>query len=111
MNLVHGQDKFNRKAFLFMDDVRVPADHLIGDDHSGWQVLNTTLEQEHGGRGRAFFRDEIADSILNYLQQNRGQGKHPGGGPVLQQLAIDAFIDAHLDDLFGKRTYSMYMNR
>ncbi|MSQ21979.1 MAG: hypothetical protein EXR53_01550 [Dehalococcoidia bacterium] len=111
MNLVHGQDKFNRKAFLFMDDVRVPADHLIGGDHSGWQVVNTTLEQEHGGRGRAFFRDEIAVSIVDYLHQKRGLGKHPGGDPVLQQSAVDVFIDAHLDELFGMRTYSMYMNR
>ncbi len=111
MNLVHGQDKFNRKVFLYMDDVRVPADHLIGDDHNGWQVANTVLEQIHGGRGRAFFRDEIGDSIVSYLQQNRGQGKHPGGDPVLQQLAIDAFIDAHLDDLFLRRSYWMYMNR
>jgi alkylation response protein AidB-like acyl-CoA dehydrogenase len=111
MNLVHGQDKFNRKTFLFLDDVRLPADHLIGDDHNGWQVTNTSLEQEHGGRGKATFRDDVVDSMVGYMKESSAGGKHPGGNPVLQQTVMAAYIDARVDELIGKRTYWMYTNR
>lgn len=111
MNLVPGQDKFNRKSFLFMDNVRVPGDHLIGGDHQGWQVVNTTLEIEHGGGGRAFPRDEVVESLVGYMQERHRQGKEPGVNPVLQQITVDALIDSHIEGLFAKRTYWMYTNR
>lgn len=111
MNLVFGQEKFNRKVFFFMDNVRVPGDHLIGGDHQGWQVVNTTLEIEHGGGGRAFPRDEVVDSLASYMRERRRKGEEPGGNPVLQQMTVDALIDSHLEGLFAKRAYWMYTNR
>ena len=41
-----------RKRAIFLDNVRLSGDHLIGGDHQGWQVLGTHLEFEHGGGGR-----------------------------------------------------------
>jgi alkylation response protein AidB-like acyl-CoA dehydrogenase len=32
----------------FLDDVWVPADHLVGPLHDGWKVANTTLAHERG---------------------------------------------------------------
>lgn len=40
------------KQFVYFEDVRVPRDHLIGEENKGWMVVNTTLEIEHGGGGR-----------------------------------------------------------
>ena len=42
----------SRKQAIFLDNVRVPGDHLIGGVNQGWQVMGTHLEFEHGGRGR-----------------------------------------------------------
>ena len=50
MNLLSGDDQ----SVFFFDNVRIPGDHLIGGDHQGWQVTQTTLEVEHGGRGQAY---------------------------------------------------------
>ena len=47
MDLLSG----DRQKVVFMDNVRVPGDHLIGGDHEGWQVMGTHLEAEHGGHG------------------------------------------------------------
>ena len=107
MRLVHGQEQ----CFIYLSDVRVPGDHLIGGDHQGWQVTNTPLEQEHGGRGAANERDEVVDNLVTYMQEQRKSGQSPGGDPVVQQVAMEAYLDGQKDNLFKKRTYWMYMNR
>ena len=107
MRLVHGEGQ----CFIYLGDVRVPADHLVGGDHQGWQVMGTALEQEHGGQGPSFHRDAPIDNILSYMQQHLKEGKSPGGDPVLQQIAIEAYIESHVDTLFAMRVRSMYHAR
>ena len=107
MSLVHG----DMQNYVFLDDVRVPRDHLIGGDHEGWQVTNTTLEKEHGGRGMAFTVDRAVDSVVRFMQERRQKGESPGGDPVVQQLAVESYLDAHVHTLLEKRTYWMYQNR
>ena len=74
LNLLTGHDQ----SFFFMDNVRVPGDHLIGGEQQGWQVTQTTLEIEHGGRGVAFPRDESMDNLLKYVQETKSNGRDPG---------------------------------
>ena len=107
MDLLHGR----LNLFVFMDNLRVPGDHLIGGDHQGWQVAGTTLEQEHGGRGQAFPRDEVVVNLVSYAQEAKQNGATLGRDPVVQQTTMDAYIDAHRNMLFAKRTYWMYTNR
>ena len=103
MNLVSGTDQH----FIFLDEVRVPGDHLIGGDHDGWQVVNTSLER----RGKVFSRNEMVDNLVSYMQEKHQKGESPGGGPVRQQTTMDAYIDAHVNTLFNKRAYWMDENR
>lgn len=107
MNLLPGHDQHA----VFMDNVRVPGDHLIGGDHQGWQVAQTLTEVEHGGGGSAFPRDENVDNLMTYARETKINGVSVGSDPVRQQSAMDAFIDAHVDGLLAKRTYWMYQNR
>ncbi len=106
-NLVSGHDQH----FIFLDNVRVPGDHLIGGDHQGWQVANTTLEQEHGGRGQAFPADEVVDNLVAYTKGTKLDGATLGKDAVVQQITMDAVIDSHRNSLLAKRTYAMYMSR
>ena len=99
----------NRQNLLFFDSVRVPGGHLIGGDHQGWQVTNTTLEQEHGGRGQAFPRDEQMDNLVAYLRDLNGQ--EDGDHAIFHQEAMGAYIDSYLGTLFAKRNYWMYQAR
>ncbi len=94
-----------------MDNVRVPGDHLIGGDTQGWQVMGAHLEQEHGGRGRAVPRDELVDDLVSYTKEARNEMGTLGSDPVVQQMAMEAIIDAHRDDLLARRTYWMYQSR
>ena len=103
-NLINGADQH----FIFLDGVRVSGDHLIGGDHQGWQVTNTTLEQEHGGRGSAFPRDEALDNMVEFARTTKRDGSTVGKDPVVQQAAMQAALDSHINSLFAKRTFWMY---
>jgi alkylation response protein AidB-like acyl-CoA dehydrogenase len=106
-NLLVGHDQH----FIFLDNVRVPGDHLIGGDHQGWQVASTSLESEHGGRGKAFPTDDEMGNLISYVTQTAGAQGTLGKDPVVQQTTMDAHLEAHVDSLLSKRTFWMYQNR
>ena len=99
-----------RQKQIYMDNVRVSGDHLIGGPQQGWQVMGTLLEAEHGGRGRAVPQDEEIDRLLEYVREVKRDGQSVGSDPVLAQKTVEAYLDSHLAMLLVKRTYSMYMN-
>ncbi len=101
----------SRKQAIFLDNVRIPGDHLIGGVNQGWQVMGTHLEFEHGGRGRAVPRDENTDSLIEYLKETKHDGGTLGNDEVTQQVAMDAVLDSHVQALLLQRTYWMYQNR
>ena len=104
MNLVSGSGQ----NFVFMDDVRVPGDHLIGDDHQGWQVAMTSAEKEHGGEGSIFRSEGPVDNLVSYVQEKQRYGASPGGNHVLQQKTVEAYIAERVAELLNKRTAWMY---
>ena len=105
-NLLDGKNQH----LIYMENVRVPGDHLIGGEGQGWQVSNTGLEQQHGGRGRAFPKDEPPENLLSYVGETKHNGGTLGSDPLIQQTTMDALLDAHVDNLLAKRTYWMYQN-
>ena len=91
--------------------MRVPGDHLIGGEREGWQVAQTTLEIEHGGRGAVLPRDEALDNLLLYVRGTSSQGEKLGDDPLVQQGAMEAYMESRINDLFSKRNYWMYQAR
>jgi alkylation response protein AidB-like acyl-CoA dehydrogenase len=104
MHLVHGSEQH----FDFLDNVRVPGDHLIGGDHQGWQVVGTVYEHEHGGRGHAFFKDEVVDNLVSYVKDTKQNGEALSSDPLVRQETAGAYLDAHVQSLLNGRTHWMY---
>jgi len=100
-----------RKRAIFMDNVRISGDHLIGGDHQGWQVLGTHLEFEHGGGGRAFPRDEALDDLMSFVNIQKFNGSSVVKDPVTAQKAMDAYIESHVQGILAKRTHWMYQKK
>ncbi|MFP5327134.1 MAG: acyl-CoA dehydrogenase family protein [Acidimicrobiia bacterium] len=78
---------------VFFTDVRVPADHLLGDENEGWTVAITTLMNERasiggGGAGGG------AGSTQRLAQLLRFVGKE--GDPLLRQQWADVYINTQV---------------
>ena len=110
MTLITGSGSGKKNA-IFLENVRVPGDHLFGSDQQGWQVMATHLEFEHGGGGRAFPREEQVDNLMDYVKETKRDGSSLVNEPVVQQAAMQAYIESHVNSLLARRTYWMYQNR
>jgi alkylation response protein AidB-like acyl-CoA dehydrogenase len=70
-------------AEVFLNDVRVPADALLGPLNGGWQVATTTLSHERAGAARLYAQLEVQ---LRDLVADLADSK-VDGRPVLEDSA------------------------
>jgi alkylation response protein AidB-like acyl-CoA dehydrogenase len=98
---ITGESEFNE---VFLTDVFVPADHLVGGLDEGWSVANTTLAHE---RGTNFpFKEQVVHEVhlqrLYELAAERGLLDRPEVADGLAQ----AFVDLRVLKLHNWRTLS-----
>lgn len=67
-------DENGHKNSVYFDNVRVPADRLVGGENNGWRVASTHLEVEHGGAG-TIRRNPIFGQLLAYCRQQHRDGR------------------------------------
>jgi alkylation response protein AidB-like acyl-CoA dehydrogenase len=91
-----GETEFSQ---VFFDDVRTPANHLVGERGGGWLVSRSTLKHERGlaavaatASGRKEF-DELVELANEFRLSGRPAIEDDG---IRQRLAeIDGFLTAH----------------
>lgn len=93
------------KNTVFFDDVRVPAENLVGGENNGWKVATTHLEVEHGGAGR-FGDRAIINEFIEFCKEI-----HNGHAIVDSQESrekiVDLYIESQVTRLFAMRNYWM----
>jgi alkylation response protein AidB-like acyl-CoA dehydrogenase len=92
-----GESEFNE---VFLDDVEVPTDNLIGPEDEGWRVANTTLANE---RGASFIWREQVLQQLAFERLARACRRRRSDPRVRQRLA-QSWIDVELFRLHNART-------
>ncbi len=98
---VTGEAEFNE---VFLDEVFVPDDHLVGDLGQGWAVANTTLAHE---RGTSFpFKEQVVHEVfLDELWAEAAATGRLDDVEVSDGLA-QAFVELRLLRLHNWRTLS-----
>jgi alkylation response protein AidB-like acyl-CoA dehydrogenase len=86
---ISGESEFNE---TFFEDVRVPAENLVGDLDGGWKIAMTTLAYERGPEdslGRQIrFKQEL-DRLLQQLSRlKRGRETAIDDPAIQQKLAV-----------------------
>ena len=97
---MNGGSSFNE---VFFDDVRIPADHILGDPGEGWRVALTTLMNERVaiGAGRS---TEDGDHLapIRFLLDMATRRKLRGEATIRQEL-VDLYVRYRILDILGLR--------
>jgi len=98
---ITGEAEFNE---VFLDDVFVPEDHLVGGRNQGWAVANTTLAHE---RGTSFpFKEQVVhEGYLDELFALAAARGRLDDVDVADALA-QAFVELQILRLHNWRTLS-----
>lgn len=95
-----GSAKFNE---VFLDNVRIPSENMLGEQGKGWGVAMTTLMNERVAisTGRSTERFVPLDSISIHLDLARQRGLT--SDPVIRQKLTDLVIRYWTLDMVGLR--------
>ncbi|MFN8034789.1 MAG: acyl-CoA dehydrogenase family protein [Acidimicrobiia bacterium] len=94
-----GDAEFNE---VFLDDVEVPVGNLIGPEHEGWRVANTTLANE---RGASFiWREQVLNAVAVDDLARACTRTGRTGDPRVRQGLARSWIDAQIFRLHNLRT-------
>jgi alkylation response protein AidB-like acyl-CoA dehydrogenase len=80
-----------RSNEVFFEDVRIPADNLVGEENSGWYYVTMALDFERlmpHARIRRFV-ENLIDYSKNTVVDGRPLSKHPRVRIALARLAVD----------------------
>jgi alkylation response protein AidB-like acyl-CoA dehydrogenase len=94
-----GDYEFNE---VFLDDVAVPADYIIGPEHDGWRVANTTLANE---RGASFiWKEQVLQELAIAHLSKACSRAGAGADPLVRDRLAQSWIDGEIFRLHNART-------
>jgi alkylation response protein AidB-like acyl-CoA dehydrogenase len=80
---------------VFLDNVRVPVQNLVGEENKGWYQLMQSLGYERGsvGPGLAASARRILDELVRYVQETSYEGRPLSQNPVIRCKLADRAIE------------------
>jgi len=97
-----GSEEFNE---VFLDNVRVPAAHLVGELNRGWEIAQTTLSHERGTSPRQLvIHWMLLNELLQLAHTTARNGARADTDPYVRQQLAQAFIEVELTKLHNWRT-------
>jgi alkylation response protein AidB-like acyl-CoA dehydrogenase len=94
-----GEAEFNE---VFLDDVFVPANQLVGELHRGWQVATSTLTHERGTNPRQLvIHCQLLEELLRLAAESGAFDD-----PRLRQSLAQAYVEVRLFQLHNWRSLS-----
>ena len=91
---------------VFFEDVRVPADHLVGAPGAGWQIAMGILAHERGPMWTFTFQRKIRRSLERLLAHLRAHAPAAStlADPVVRQRLAQSYIEVEILRLIGYRS-------
>ena len=100
-----GRHTFNQ---LFMEDVRIPRDCLVGEMNRGWYVAAATLDFERSGINRVVAGIRTYEELVDYARETPAGGGSAFGGkgngkPLLAEPTVRGKLaELHLEFQVGR---------
>lgn len=78
---------------VFFDDVRVPAENLLGGEGAGWQVAMSNLNLERGGIENVGIARSLLDDLVTYAKETVRDGERIFDLPQIRSKLGKAVMD------------------
>jgi alkylation response protein AidB-like acyl-CoA dehydrogenase len=97
-----GEAEFNE---VFLDDVFVPDDLVLGEIDGGWKVAMATLSYERVAiaTGRVNTKRAVDDIVADVSKLTDHHGRPLGADPLIRQRVADLYGRALIHQLIGQR--------
>jgi alkylation response protein AidB-like acyl-CoA dehydrogenase len=95
-----GSAAFNQ---LFLDNVRIPRENLVGELNRGWYVATTTLDFERSGIQRIVFAETLLDDTIAYACRPRADGSRLIDDTQIRHKLAELKIEFHVGRLLAYR--------
>lgn len=104
-----GEAEFNE---VFLDDVFLPDDLVVGDVDGGWKVAMGTLAYERVAiaTGRVNTKRAVDDIVDDIAEMTDESGRPLGADPVIRQKVADLYGRALVHYLIGQRVITAAAN-
>ncbi|MGQ0841910.1 acyl-CoA dehydrogenase family protein [Actinokineospora sp.] len=106
--LVHmlGEAEFNE---VFLDDVFIPDDLVVGEVDGGWQVAMATLSFERVAiaTGRVNTKRAVEDIVADVRRMTGADGNPLGADPLVRQQVADLYGRALIHHAIGQRVLTI----
>jgi len=97
-----GGEEFNE---VFLEDVFIPREHLVGAEHDGWKIANTTLTHERGTSPRQLVINRmLLDDLLRLAREGVDGGAPAASDARIRQRLAQHWIDVEITKLNNWRT-------
>jgi alkylation response protein AidB-like acyl-CoA dehydrogenase len=96
-----------QKWEVWCENVRCPANCLIGQENKGWLVTQATLALEHGGGGAVIPRSDLILRLIEYCKTTKRNGKPISSDPLIQDALVKLYIEYQTGRLWGLRNFQM----
>jgi alkylation response protein AidB-like acyl-CoA dehydrogenase len=104
-----GSDEFNE---VFLEDVFIPHEHLVGAENQGWSIANTTLTHERGTSPRQLVIHRMLLQDLLRLARDGAGGQAPShADPGIRQQLARHFVEVEIQKLNNWRTLTRIQRR
>jgi alkylation response protein AidB-like acyl-CoA dehydrogenase len=98
-----GTANFNE---VFFDDVRIPADHIVGEPGDGWRVLLTNLMNERMAIGTRHSTDHVSPQSLIATHVDLARRRGISDNQTVRQELADLLIRSWILEMVGLRIRS-----
>ena len=106
INMV-GDHHFNEEYF---DNVRVPAENIVGELNRGWYVAMTTLNFERDGTMYTAKARKPLDMLIVLMKEARANGCETAVSPALRHRLAERLVETEVSSLLAYRIAWMVDN-
>jgi len=100
-----GSHEFNE---VFFDNMRIPANNLVGEENRGWYQAVTTLDIERSNIGSAVGQSQGVEDLVRFARENRDNGVvRIASDPSLRHELAERYIETQASLMLSYRMVTM----